>query len=130
MQSSPESDREFRYNNPVWIPYEEILGNTLPADKGAEMRINRRLMLLLIIIALAKSDSRYQVIFDNQTLTIAAVEDLSEALYIMQNSTGLPPYKVKFFNRDILSTMPRETGREVKGLPVLQENAVIEVGAQ
>ena len=85
------------------------------------MRINRRLMLLLIIIALAKSDSRYQVVFDNQTLTIAAVEDLSEALYIMQNSTGLPPYKVKFFNEDILSTLPREIGRETKRLPFNRE---------
>jgi hypothetical protein len=31
-------------------------------------------------------------------LTIASVEDLTEALYIMQNSMGLPPYKISFFN--------------------------------
>ena len=129
IQSSPESDVEFRYNNPVWVPYEEILGHTLPADKGAEMRMNRRLMLLLIIIALAKSDSRYQVVFDNQTLTIAAVEDLSEALYIMQNSTGLPPYKVKFFNQ-IFYPLCREKLEEKLREYHLQENAVIEVGAK
>ena len=80
---SSDEDRDFRYNNPVWIPYAEILGNTLPADKGTEMRINRRLLLLLRIIALTKADLRYQVIFANQTLTIAAIEDLTEALYIM-----------------------------------------------
>jgi hypothetical protein len=95
---SSEYGRDLRYNNPVWIPYSEILGNTLPADKGTEMRINRRLLLLLRIITLSKADLRYQVIFANQTLTIAAIEDLTEALYIMQNSTGLPPYKIKFFN--------------------------------
>ena len=93
-----ENINDIKYNNPVWIPYAEILGNTLPAEKGTEMRINRRLLLLLRIIALAKADLRYQVIFANQTLTIAAIEDLTEALYIMQNSTGLPPYKIKFFN--------------------------------
>jgi len=93
-----EDTNNIKYNNPVWVPYAEILGNTLPADKGTEMRINRRLLLLVRIIALANADLRYQVIFDNQILTIAAVEDLTEALYIMQNSTGLPPYKIKFFN--------------------------------
>jgi hypothetical protein len=92
------SEKEFRYNNPVWIPYSEILGETLPANKGTEMRINRRLLLLLRTIALVKANSRYQVNFVNQILTIASVEDLTEALYIMQNSTGLPPYKIRFFN--------------------------------
>ena len=94
-----ENTNDIKYDNPVWIPYAEILGKTLPADKGTEMRINRRLMLLLKIIALAKADQRYQVILANQTLTIASVEDLTEALYIMQNSTGLPPYKIRFFNK-------------------------------
>jgi hypothetical protein len=93
-----ENTNDIKYDNPIWIPYTEILGNTLPADKGTEMRINRRLLLLVRIIALAKSNLRYQVIFTNQVLTIAAVEDLTESLYVMQNSTGLPPYKVKFFN--------------------------------
>jgi hypothetical protein len=93
-----ENTNDIKYNNPVWIPYTEILGKTLPADKGTEMRINRRLLLLVRIIALAKANLRYQLIFANQTLTIAATEDLTESLYIMQNSSGLPPYKVKFFN--------------------------------
>jgi hypothetical protein len=93
-----EDTNDIKYANPVWIPYAEILGKTLPADKGTEMRINKRLLLLLRIIALVKSNHRYQVIFANQTLTIAAIEDLTESLYIMQNSTGLPPYKFEFFN--------------------------------
>jgi hypothetical protein len=84
---------DIKYDNPVWIPYAEILGKTLPAERGTEMRINRRLLLLVRIIALARADLRYQIIFDNHILTIAAVEDLTEALYIMQNSTGLPPIK-------------------------------------
>jgi hypothetical protein len=41
---SSVSEKEFRFNNPVWIPYTEILGETLPANRGTEMRINRRLL--------------------------------------------------------------------------------------
>jgi hypothetical protein len=56
-------DYDFTYNNPVWIPYTNILGATLRAEKGTEMRINRRLLLLLRVIDLAKADQRYQLIF-------------------------------------------------------------------
>lgn len=33
---SSVSEKEFRYNNPVWIPYADILGQTLPANRGTE----------------------------------------------------------------------------------------------
>ncbi len=99
--SNSSSLIKLNYDNRTWIPYTEILGNTLPDDKGTEMRTNRRLLLLIRIISLAKGDLRFQVILHNQTLTIANVEDLTEALHIIQNSDGLPPYKVKFFT-DIL----------------------------
>ena len=72
--------------------------------------------------------SRYQVIFNNQNLTVAAVEDLSEALYIMQNSTGLPPYKVKFFNQIFYPLCKEKLEEKLKEYH-LQEKAVIEVGA-
>ncbi len=52
----PLSEKEFRYNNPVWIPYADILGETLPANKGTEMRINKRMLSLLKIIALVKAN--------------------------------------------------------------------------
>ncbi|MCC2647386.1 MAG: hypothetical protein K0R16_189, partial [Nitrososphaeraceae archaeon] len=48
-----ENTNDIKYINPVWIPFAEILGKTLPAEKGTEMRINRRLLLLVRIIALA-----------------------------------------------------------------------------
>jgi hypothetical protein len=100
------------YANPTWIPYTEILGNTLPGEKGSEMRTNRRLLLLIRIISLAKSDLRFQVILGDQTLTIANVEDLTEALHIMQNSSGLPPYKARFFNEIIYPLYERKAEEE------------------
>ena len=129
INASSDKDRDFRYNNPVWIPYAEILGNTLPADKGTEMRINRRLLLLLRIITLTKADLRYQVIFANQTLTIAAIEDLTEALYIMQNSTGLPPYKIKFFNEIFHPLYQKKIKEKFREEQVTANNVVAETGS-
>ena len=111
--SNSSSLIKLNYDNRTWIPYTEILGNTLPDDKGTEMRTNRRLLLLIRIISLAKGDLRFQVILHNQTLTIANVEDLTEALHIIQNSDGLPPYKVKFFT-DILCPLHERKVEEEK----------------
>jgi hypothetical protein len=125
-----EDTTDIKYNNPIWIPYFEILGKTLPADKGTEMRINRRILLLLRIITLTKADQRYQVIFANQTLTIAAVEDLTEALYIMQNSTGLPPYKVKFFNEIFYPLYQKKLEEKLKEEREDMTSSVIETETQ
>jgi hypothetical protein len=121
-----ENTNDIKYDNPVWIPFAEILGKTLPAEKGTEMRINRRLLLLVRIIALAKADLRYQVIFDNQTQTIASVEDLTEALYIMQNSSGLPPYKVKFFNEYIYPLYQKKLKEKLREEQQQEDVAIIE----
>jgi hypothetical protein len=124
-----ENANDVKYNNPVWIPYAEILGNTLPANKGTEMRINRRLLLLLKIITLAKSNLRYQLIFANQTLTISAIDDLTEALYIMQNSSGLPPYKIKFFNEIFYLLYKKKLEEKLREEHSTVNNVVIEVGS-
>jgi hypothetical protein len=119
---------EFAYKNPVWIPYQAILGGTLPAEKGTEMRTNRRLMSLIRIISLAKSNQRYQLVFDNQILAIAAPEDLTEALYIMQNSSGLSPYKVKFFNEIFYPLYKRRLQEKLQEEEHFKQNAIIELG--
>ena len=84
------------------------------------MRINKRLLSLLKIIALVKANLRFQVNFANQILTIASVEDLTEALYIMQNSTGLPPYKKRFFNEIFYPLYQKKVEEENE-----QESAVV-----
>jgi hypothetical protein len=122
--SNPSSLIKLNYDNRTWIPYTQILGNTLPDDKGTEMRTNRRLLLLIRIISLAKGDLRFQVILHNQTLTIANVEDLTEALHIIQNSDGLPPYKVKFFT-DILYPLYERKVEEEKSTQERPLNEVV-----
>ena len=125
-EGNSSESHDFIYKNPVWIPYQEILGATLPAERGTDMRINRHIHLLLRVIALAKTNQRYQVIFDNQTLTIAAPEDLTEALYIMQNSSGLPPYKVKFFNEIFFPLYKKKLNEKLREQEQFRRNIIIE----
>lgn len=63
---------------------------------------------------------------DNQTLTIASVEDLTEALYIMQNSSGVPPYKVKFFNEYIYPLYQKKLEEKLREEQQQQDVAIIE----
>jgi nitrite reductase/ring-hydroxylating ferredoxin subunit len=84
-------------NNPVWIPFLEILAEALPAEKGPDNRITKRIFSFLEIIVLAKSHLRKKLILGSETQAIAALVDLSQVLYITQNVSGMPSYKLKFF---------------------------------
>jgi hypothetical protein len=83
----------------VWIPYREILARAIKTDKGTDVRNNNRIFDLLNIIPLIKSNNRQRLSINGHTSIIASLEDLSETLVITQNLTGLPAYKIKFFNK-------------------------------
>jgi hypothetical protein len=89
-------------SNPVWVPYDQILGEVLPAEKGSDMRIQQRLFSLLNIIPLAKIDSRKRLFNGNKEMVIANPEDLAEVLHITQNISGIPSYKIKFYREIFL----------------------------
>jgi hypothetical protein len=85
-------------NNPVWIPYLQYLAEVLPSDKGTDTRAIRRIFSFLNIIPLAKANLRTRLVYGPETLVIADLEDLGEVLHITQNLSGMPAYKMKFFN--------------------------------
>jgi hypothetical protein len=86
----------------VWIPFGELLAEFLPDDRGQDNRATNRLFTMINIIALAKAHLRHWLIFDDEELVIATLQDLREALHILQNMTGLPPHKLRFYNQYIL----------------------------
>jgi hypothetical protein len=92
------------------------------------MRTNSRLLSLIRMISLVKANQRYQLVFDNQILAIAAPEDLTEALYIMQNSSGLSPYKVKFFNEIFYPLYKRRLQEKLQEEEHFEQDAIIELG--
>ena len=90
-------------NNPVWLPYFEILAEALPSDKGSDNRIAKRIFSLIQIIAFTKSHLRNKLVLGPDTLTIASLEDLGQVLYITQNLSGMPVHKLDFFKNWIIS---------------------------
>ena len=49
---------EFKPLNPVWIPYQQYLGESLPSNKGTSMRTANHVGSLLNVITLANSQFR------------------------------------------------------------------------
>ena len=104
----PDKCVEQRYSpkNPVWIPYQDYLGKSLPASRGTDMRSAKYVGSLLSVITIAKS------IFllddgEGNLSAIARSEDLIETLRIAQNLVsgdyyGLPANKVKFYKEILL----------------------------
>jgi hypothetical protein len=78
------------------------------------MRIFQRLSSLLNIIPLAKVDSRQKIIYGNEELVIANLEDLGEVLHITQNISGIPEYKIKFYREVFLPLFRSKNKREEK----------------
>jgi hypothetical protein len=96
------SDDDGRRNNPVWIPYANILGQVLPADKGSDNRTTNRIFSFLSIIALARAHLRCRLEYGSESLAIADVDDLREVLSITQNLSGIPPFKLRVFREVFL----------------------------
>ncbi|HSF50489.1 MAG TPA: hypothetical protein VLA74_06990, partial [Nitrososphaeraceae archaeon] len=101
-------------SNPVWIPYGQILGEVLPAEKGSDMRIQQRLFSLLNIIPLAKIESRQKLFDGNQEMVITNLEDLAEVLQITQNISGIPSYKIKFYREIFLPLILSKNKKDEK----------------
>ena len=90
--------------NPVWIPYNSILAQILPAEKGTDNRITKRILSFLVIITLARAHLRGRLEYGNESLAIADIdEDLHEVLHITQNLSGITPYKLKVFKEIFLT---------------------------
>ena len=59
-------------------------------------------MTLIKIIAISKSKLRHKLLYVQEEYVIANLDDLAEALYITQNISGIPAYKLKFFRETFL----------------------------
>jgi hypothetical protein len=89
-------------DSPVWIPYAMQLADILPADKGQDNRAANRFFTMLSIVTLSKAHLRHRLILGDEDMVISTLEDLRETLHIMQNMTGIPPHKLKFYEQYIL----------------------------
>ena len=91
-----ETIQKNRENN-VWIPYNSILAESLPSEKGPDVRFVDRIFSMLTLITQINSFNHLKLHFGNEILNIASISDLDEVLRITQNITGIPSYKLDFF---------------------------------
>ncbi len=89
-------------DSPVWVPYTMLLADILPADKGQDNRAANRFFSMLNIVTLSKAHLRHRLILGDEDMVISTLEDLREALHIMQNMTGVPLHKLRFYEQYIL----------------------------
>jgi hypothetical protein len=86
----------------VQISYGNILGEVLRSEKGTDNRATKRLFAFIKIIAISKAKLRQKLIYGQDEYVIANLQDLAEALYITQNVSGIPAYKLKFYRETFL----------------------------
>ena len=113
-KSVNKSYREDDKDNMVVIPYRNLLKRSLPAKKGTDNRITGRIASFLDVISLTRLHLRLRLKSGEDTSIIATLEDLDEALAITQNTTGVPVYKLKFFNDVFLPAFEAKTDPDVK----------------
>jgi hypothetical protein len=91
----------------IWIPYANLLEKELPATKGTDVRLVKRIFSLLNVVPIVKFNLRKILVLstgdgykeeEEETSVIADLDDLKEVLSITQNFEGIPKYKIEFFN--------------------------------
>jgi hypothetical protein len=82
----------------VWIPYAQLLQKELPANKGTDVRLVKRIFSLLNIVPIVKLNLRNLLVLENEISIIADLQDLREVLSITQSVEGIPQYKIDFIN--------------------------------
>ena len=103
-------------DSPVWAPFGDYIGEIFPSDKGQDNRAFNRFATMLNMITLCKAHLRCKVLYDDEELVIPSLNDLQQTLHVMQNISGLPPHKLKFYKENVLalweqraSTIPLKT---------------------
>ncbi len=85
------------HDNTVWIPYGSILSQSLPSEKGPDVRITNRIFSLLNLITKINATNRPKLVFGSETLAVSLLSDLEEVLKLTHNLNGIPSYKIEFF---------------------------------
>lgn len=90
----------------IWIPYSKLLERELPATKGTDVRLVKRIFSLLNVVPIVKYNLRKMLVLcstgdgykEDEETSVIADFDLREVLSITQNFEGIPKYKIEFFN--------------------------------
>jgi len=95
--------------NNVIIPFKELILQSLPKEKAADMTRANRLFTYLSFLPTVNFDKRPRIeigiegdILSNQTITIATFEDLQKTISLMEYSDGVRPYILEWYYEVLL----------------------------
>ena len=90
--------------NNVIIPFKDLILDSLPKEKAADMTRANRLFTYLSFLPTVNFDKRPRIeigiegdILSNQTITIATFEDLQKTVSLMEYSDGVRPYILEWY---------------------------------
>jgi hypothetical protein len=104
----------------VFIPFLELIEKSLPNSKAPDITAADRLFHYLTILPLANIDKRPRLITKAKgdlllhTCPFALFEDLREAVYLLENSEGVRPYVLEWFNQVFLTAFNEKTEPSTK----------------
>lgn len=104
----------------VFIPFLEVIEESLPNSKASDITAADRLFHYLTILPLANIDKRPRLITKAKgdlllhTCPFALSEDLKEAVYLLENSEGVRPYVLEWFNQVFLTAFNEKTEPSTK----------------
>jgi hypothetical protein len=118
-------------NQRVFVPFPDAIKSSVPKTKGFDMTTSSRLMSFLSLLTLVNVDRRPRLVTlktkdgeesglrANVDITpLALFEDLGESISVMENSTGLRPYQLEWYEKVFLAeynSMEHPDSREVRG---------------
>lgn len=95
--------------NNVWIPFYQILSESLPSEKGPDVRMVDKVFSLLVLITKVNSFNRPKLIMGNEILAVSTPIDLEQVLALTHNLTGIPTHKLEFFIQVFMSRFKMKT---------------------
>ena len=109
-------------DNNVIIPFREAITSALKTDKAQDMTIAYRLYSYLALLPIVNIEKRPKIVFrrsgeiTSQVLPFATIDDLNEAIYLMEYSDGIKPYLRDWYYDVFLPTYNGKTEPDSKAV--------------
>ena len=119
----------------VFVPFGDAIKSSVPKTKGFDMTTGNRLMSFLSLLPIINIDRRPRLVTLSpaekvpvEVTPIALFEDLQESISIMENSSGLRPYQLEWYQKVFLSEYSEKTepdSRMIKNQQVTEKTIAV-----
>jgi hypothetical protein len=102
----------------VFVPFGDAIKSSVPKTKGFDMTTGNRLMSFLSLLPIMNVDRRPRLVtfapdenekVPKEITPVALFEDLQESIFLMENSSGLRPYQIEWYEKVFLPAFNDKT---------------------